>query len=87
MSAMSVTDYPQLAETLVKNKKIVYLCGAGASMSLGNHGLSWANWILAGKDYLTVPDRAELDKRIGSWTSEELIGAVTFLLEKLKSNK
>ena len=46
-------------------QKIVYLCGAGASMSLGDHGLGWGNWILAGKKYLLLPEQYELDRRIG----------------------
>lgn len=85
MAATYVANYPQLLRTLATDQKIVYLCGAGASMSLAHHKLSWPNWILAGKDYLDVAGQAELDKRIGSWTTEELINAVTFLLDKLKT--
>lgn len=53
-------------------------------MSLGGHGLSWSNWIMAGKNSLNPDDRKELERRIGSWSAGELIDAVTFLLEKLK---
>jgi hypothetical protein len=53
-------------------------------MSLGDHRLSWVNWIQAGKDYLLPDEQDELNKRIGSYTSEELIGAATYLLERLK---
>lgn len=84
MAATYVANYPQLLRTLATDQRIVYLCGAGASMSLAHHRLSWPNWILAGKDYLDAAGQAELDKRIGSWTTEELIDAVTFLLENLK---
>ena len=84
MAASYVANYPQLLKTLATDQKIVYLCGAGASMSLAKHRLSWPNWILAGKDYLSGPDKAELDRRIGAWSTDELIDAVTFLLEKLK---
>lgn len=52
MSTSNVANYPQLLKTLGTEQKIVYLCGAGASMSLADHGMSWPNWILAGKDYL-----------------------------------
>ena len=86
MAASSVTSYPQLLKTLAMDQKIVYLCGAGASMSLGGHRLSWPNWILSGREYLSSADQKELDKRIGTWKTDELIDAVTFLLEKLKSD-
>lgn len=54
-------------------------------MSLANHRLSWPNWILAGKNFLDVTDQLELDRRIGTWTTDELIDAVTFLLKRLKA--
>lgn len=86
MAASNVEDYPQLLKILETDQKIVYLCGTGVSMSLGTHGLSWSNWIIAGKDYLSANDQAELDKKIGSGKADELIDAATFLLEKLKAN-
>lgn len=79
MAATYVANYPQLLRTLATDQRIVYLCGAGVSMSLAHHKLSWPNWILARKDYLDAAGQAELDKRIGSWTTEKLIDAVTFL--------
>ena len=84
MAVSYVTDYPQLLKTLEADQKIVYLCGAGVSMSLADHRLNWPNWILTGKNYLDEEEQAELDRRIGSWTTDELINAITFLLEKLK---
>ena len=84
MAATNAADYPQLLRSLAADQRIVYLCGAGASMSLAHHKLSWPNWILAGKRYLDTADQIELDRRIGSRTTEELINAVTYLLEKLK---
>ena len=85
MAASYVSNYPQLLRTLATDQKIVYLCGAGASMSLANHRLSWPNWIIAGKEYLDTKDQLELDRRIGAWTTDELISAVTFLLDELKA--
>ena len=39
----------------------------------------------SGREKLSLgPDKAELDRRIGAWSTDELIDAVTFLLEKLK---
>lgn len=84
MATRHISEYPQLLNTVLSTQKVVYLCGAGASMSLGSHRLSWANWIIEGKKYLTMPEQGELDRRIGSWTSEELIDAATFLLGSLK---
>lgn len=78
MATRHISEYPQLLNTVLSTQKVVYLCGAGASMSLGSHRLSWANWIIEGKKYLTMPEQGELDRRIGSWTSEELIDAATF---------
>lgn len=86
MTTKHISEYPQLLNAVLSCQKIVYLCGAGASMSLGDHGLGWANWILAGKRYLTLPGQNELDRRIGTWTSEELIDAVTYLFNQLKAS-
>ena len=85
MAVTSISAYPRLQKALETNQKIVYLCGAGASMSLGEHRLSWTNWILAGKGFLSPPECDELDRRIGAWSTDELIDAATFLLERLKA--
>ena len=84
MSALTPASYPQLMKVLASKQKIVYLCGAGASMALCNHNITWANWILAGKSYLDASKQIELEKKLGSWSSDELINAATFLLEQLK---
>lgn len=81
-----ITDYPSLLSTLENPEKIVYLCGAGASMSLGEHRSSWAAWLGAGKTYLTSKEQHEFDTIIGSWTAKELIDAASYLLEHLKAN-
>ena len=86
MAASSVSDYPQLQKIITPSQRIVYLCGTGVSMSLGTHGLSWVNWISAGKEYLDKEDQEILDNKLGSWKTDELIGAATFLLEKTKVN-
>lgn len=83
MSALTPASYPQLIKVLSTKQKIVYLCGAGASMSLGNHNITWSNWILAGKSYLDASKQIELEKKLGSWSSDELINSATFLLELL----
>ena len=85
MPAVPVEHYPQLLSAVTQSEKIVYLCGAGASMSLGEHQLSWTKWLLAGKAYLTETEQAELEQRIGNWTTAELIDAATYLLAGLKA--
>lgn len=85
MSAISVINYPQLISAATESPKIVYLCGAGASMSLGAHQLSWTRWILEGKKYLTVPEQTQLEQKIGAWSTGELIDAATYLLAGLKA--
>ncbi|WP_026659996.1 hypothetical protein [Butyrivibrio sp. AC2005] len=85
MTASKVSNYPKLMQTLTSEQKLIYLCGAGASMSLAEHRLSWPSWILAGKSYQTISEQDELDKLIGTWSADDLIDAVTYLLEKLKT--
>ena len=61
MPARNISEYPQLLNAIHSAEKIVYLCGAGASMSLGSHRLSWTNWIAEGRKYLTIPEQNELN--------------------------
>lgn len=86
MAATHVTDYQQLYSTILGDEKVVYLCGAGVSMSLGNHNLNWSNWILAGKDFLGIEDQKKFETKLGMCSANELINAATFLLQKLKSD-
>lgn len=85
MPVISAAAYPQLMSAVTDSEKIVYLCGAGASMSLGAHQLSWTKWLLAGKEYLTAAEQTELEQKIGRWTTSELIDAATYLLAGLKA--
>lgn len=82
---MRITDYPQLTNVLKDSASITYLCGAGLSMSLGEHNKSWWHWLQAGKSYLNTDDQKKFDLRIGSGSAEEMITAAGFLLEKLKN--
>ena len=84
MTANNVTDYPELCKALSSNKKIVYFCGAGVSMSLGGHNLSWTNWLLAGKQYLRHEQQAVFESLLGTKTTEELIASASYLLKQLK---
>lgn len=85
MAVSTMENYPGLQKALSNNQRIVYMCGAGASMSLGSHRLNWPNWILAGREYLDPKNQQELDNRMGAWATDELIDAATFLLEQLKA--
>ncbi len=87
MSIGQIFYYPKLVDVLKCNTRIVYLFGAGASMSLGGHNLSWKNWILKGEDYLSLLEKSELDALLNDNSLESLMSAVSYLLDKLKENK
>lgn len=40
MSCIAITEYPSLLKALDSREKILYLCGTGASVALGNHTCS-----------------------------------------------
>ena len=65
---------------------MVYLFGAGASMSLGNHDLSWKNWILKGKNYLSPLEKNQLDALLNDNSLGSLMSAISYLLDRLKEN-
>ena len=84
MAVKNVTEYPELCQALTSNEKIVYFCGAGVSMSLGGHGLSWVNWLLAGKKYLRYDQQLAFESLLGTKTTDELIASASYLLTHLK---
>ena len=84
MPVKAIADYPELMRACEGRNEIVYLCGAGASMALGNHVLSWPRWILAGKAFLSAEEQDELDRAMGAWSTSELINAAGYLLKTLK---
>lgn len=84
MPVKQIADYPELMRACEGRPEIVYLCGAGASMALGNHVLSWPRWILAGKAFLSAEEQDELDRAMGAWSTSELINAAGYLLKTLK---
>lgn len=75
-----------LVDVLKCNTRIVYLFGAGASMSLGNHDLSWKNWILKGKNYLSPLEKNQLDALLNDNSLGSLMSAISYLLDRLKEN-
>ena len=81
-----VTDYPQLKTALGSGEKIVYLCGAGASMALGAHRNSWGAWLNAGREMLAPEQQAAFDELLGDWSSDELIRAASYVLARLKES-
>lgn len=85
MEERHISDYPALQRVLESQEKIVYLCGAGVSMSLGRHENSWGTWLNIGKSCLLSGEQAEFDAIAGSYSTRELISAATYLLERLKA--
>lgn len=85
MAHRHVSDYPALQQVLESCEKIVYLCGAGASMSLGRHRNSWGAWLHTGRNRLLPAQQADFDALAGSSSTHELIAAASYLLEHLKA--
>lgn len=86
MAHRHISDYPALRQVLESCEKIVYLCGAGASMSLGRHRNSWGTWLQIGRDRLLPAQQAEFDTLVGSSSTNELIAAASHLLKHLKAD-
>ena len=86
MTSTPLDRYPNLQQILRYQKKIVYLCGAGASMTLGAHQNSWQAWLLAGRGRLAPKPQKGFDARVGTSSTHELIEAASFLLNELKKD-
>lgn len=86
MAHRHIPDYPALQQVLESCEKIVYLCGAGASMSLGRHRNSWGVWLRTGRSRLLPAQQADFDALAGSSSTDELIAAASYLLGHLKAN-
>lgn len=84
MAIRYVADYPALQKVLESNERMVYLCGAGASMALGDHQNSWGAWLYTGRDLLLPAQQKAFDALAGSSFSHELITAASYLLDNLK---
>lgn len=85
MAHRHVLDYPVLQQVLKSYEKIVYLCGAGASMSLGQHRNNWGAWLRAGRNRLLPAQQVDFDAQAGSSSTYELIAAASYLLRHLKT--
>lgn len=85
MAHRHVSDYPVLQQVLKSYEKIVYLCGAGASMSLGQHRNSWGVWLRTGRNRLLPAQQVDFDALAGSSSTHELIAAASYLLRHLKA--
>ena len=86
MTSTPLDRYPNLQQILKYQKKLVYLCGAGVSMTLGAHQNSWQAWLLAGRDRLAPELQKDFDVRVGTSSTHELIEAASFLLNELKKD-
>lgn len=83
---MKISDYPKFESALSQGRPIIFLCGAGLSVSLGDHAKGWVGWLKEGKAYLSDVEAEELDRRFGSYSASELIDAASFLIEALRKN-
>lgn len=83
---MKISDYPKFESALSQGRPIIFLCGAGLSVSLGDHAKGWIGWLKEGKAYLSDVEAEELDRRFGSYSASELIDAASFLIEALRKN-
>lgn len=83
---MKISDYPKFESALSQGQPIIFLCGAGLSVSLGDHAKGWVGWLKEGKAYLSDVEAEELDRRFGSYSASELIDAASFLIEALRKN-
>ena len=83
---MKISDYPKFESALSQGRPIIFLCGAGLSVSLGDHAKGWVGWLKEGKAYLSDVEAEELDRRFGSYSASELIDAASFLIETLRKN-
>lgn len=83
---MKISDYPKFESALSQGRPITFLCGAGLSVSLGDHAKGWVGWLKEGKACLSDVEAEELDRRFGSYSASELIDAASFLIEALRKN-
>ena len=81
---MKISDYPKFESALSQGRPITFLCGAGLSVSLGDHAKGWVGWLKEGKACLSDVEAEELDRRFGSYSASELIDAASFLIEALR---
>lgn len=74
-----------LLKTLSNTKRVTYLFGAGFSMSIGNHSISWQNWINKGLDFLNQNQKDEICSSLTISNTNSLINIAGLLFEKLGS--
>ncbi len=74
-----IEKYPGLIEVLNGKDDIVYLCGAGVSMALGKHNVSWGEWLRRGEEYVEGDE-------LGYDGAIDLIGKAGVLFKALKKS-
>lgn len=80
-------DNTALLKTLQSAERLVYLCGAGFSMAIGEHSSSWSNWIKTGVSYLDASIRDDIDHDLSHGASGDMIKAAGKMLRGLKNTK
>ena len=71
---------------LSQGRPITFLCGAGLSVSLGDHAKGGLVGLRKANACLSDVEAEELDRRFGSYSASELIDAASFLIEALRKN-
>ena len=82
-----IEDNEEFLNTLRLADRLVYLCGAGFSMSIAEHDSNWDKWIRTGASYLEKTVRENIDNKLSSGESDDMIRAAGQMLEGLKSEK
>lgn len=80
-------DNAEFLNTLRLANRLVYLCGAGFSMSIGEHDANWDKWIRTGASYLEKTVRETIDNKLSSGEADDMIRAAGQMLEGLKAEK
>lgn len=80
-------DNTELIDTLQSADRLVYLCGAGFSMAIGEHSSSWGNWIRTGASYLEASVRDDIENDLSAGTSSDMIRAAGTMLDGLRNIK
>lgn len=83
---MHISEYPSLMEVLRNNKKIIYIYGAGMSMALGEHRLTWSQWLLSSESYFNEEQAATLHEKMSASDPDSLMQAAGYVLSTLKEN-
>lgn len=81
---MKISDYPKFESALSQGRPIIFLCGAGLSVSLGDHAKGWIGWLKEGKAYLSDVEAEELDALYDIYRENQVPGRRCKLLKDME---